>query len=371
MAITIDKNMYEELMGWRENSSDSKYYDKDNQIMYVNSNNRALTNATIKKIMFEMDEDDPHGELYTSFYSSGNFYNHMREFYTKIATLYFHTPGENDNLSDIISHISPTCYWITLIIKNMEELSDEPEKVHEMMKSLITFSEKGAYIILIGNGDYKEVFRNCDYVLQKFSNYNSINDESHFSFDFYEQEKIINQVTTIYETIDKQRDELIFYWKTLYEQLNHNYFDYAEFKPLYKETLEFIIPRISEESIYRNDLLLIENISRFHLNENDKIDGCKPWEFDAAKQFTRRLYLSIAHMNYGFTENSAKIALEIQLSKKEFGSIHADGYLLTTININPDNVEEKIDKLSNAIKGCTYYGDFSSAANFIRYEKKK
>ncbi len=41
--------------------------------MYVNSRDRTLTNATIKKMMFEMRKEDVHGELFMSFYSAENF----------------------------------------------------------------------------------------------------------------------------------------------------------------------------------------------------------------------------------------------------------------------------------------------------------
>lgn len=57
----IDKNMYEKLKDWCDWGEGKR--PKYQQIMYVNSHDRALTSATIRKLMFEMTKEDVHGEL--------------------------------------------------------------------------------------------------------------------------------------------------------------------------------------------------------------------------------------------------------------------------------------------------------------------
>ena len=129
----IDKKMYETLKGWCDYDAEKR--PKHQQIMYVNSHDRTLTNATIKKMMFEMWKEDVHGELFMSLYSAENFYRNMREYYSHIADLYLNKPGEDDALIDIIEDMPPTCGWIVLIVEDLELLSGKAEVMQEIICS--------------------------------------------------------------------------------------------------------------------------------------------------------------------------------------------------------------------------------------------
>ena len=61
----IDKNMYENLKNWCDRKRPENQF-----LMYVNMHDRELTNATIRKLMFEEDKQDVEGELYIAFYSA-------------------------------------------------------------------------------------------------------------------------------------------------------------------------------------------------------------------------------------------------------------------------------------------------------------
>ena len=111
----IDKHMYEELKKWHDGERPKNQY-----MIYVNSRDRALANATIRKLMYEIDEEDICGEEYISFFSAKNFYSNMREYYSHVAELYLQNPAEDDPVTDIIKNIPPTCGWITLIVEDIE-----------------------------------------------------------------------------------------------------------------------------------------------------------------------------------------------------------------------------------------------------------
>ena len=96
----IDKKMYEKLKSWCDWEEEKR--PRNQQIMYVNSHDRELTNATIRKMMFEMRKEDIHGELYMAFFSAKNFYRNMRDYYSHIADLYRRSPSEDDSIVDII-----------------------------------------------------------------------------------------------------------------------------------------------------------------------------------------------------------------------------------------------------------------------------
>ena len=66
-------------------------------LLYVNIHNRELTNATIRKLMFELNKEDPHGELYSAFYTAKNIYRNMRNYYSNIGELYLNEPKEDDS----------------------------------------------------------------------------------------------------------------------------------------------------------------------------------------------------------------------------------------------------------------------------------
>ena len=121
----IDKTMYEKLKKWWDFSKEIR--PNTQGIMYVNCHDRALTNATIRKLMFELKKED--FELYVSLYSAKNFYHNMRDYYLHIADLYQCELNADALLSDIIEDIPSTCGWIVLIVQDTEALSGDAEKM--------------------------------------------------------------------------------------------------------------------------------------------------------------------------------------------------------------------------------------------------
>ena len=76
-------------------------------------------------------------------------------------------PSEEYSLEDIIKNFPPTCGWIVLIVEDIELLSDKAEETRMMMESIFEFSSKKPSIILIGEGDYKEVFADSEFALNE------------------------------------------------------------------------------------------------------------------------------------------------------------------------------------------------------------
>ena len=188
----IDKNMFDSLKAWCDRYEDMM--PKYPNIMYVNSRNRSLTNATIRKLMFEVEKEDEWGEMKISFYSAESFYRNMRDYYSLIASLYGCDIKEDDSLMDVIRMIDSTCGWIVLIVEDVETLSDDSEKMEEMMQTLVAFGYKNPSIILVGNGDYEEVFAGCEYTLREMRNGGFI--------VCYEQEKNPLKEKVLFETPD-------------------------------------------------------------------------------------------------------------------------------------------------------------------------
>ena len=269
----IDKTMYEYLKNWCD------FNRPENQhMMYVNSHDRALTNATIRKLMFEIKEEDIHGEVYIAFYSAENFYGNMREYYTHIARLYLQEPAEDEPIVDIIENIPPTCGWIILIVEDIETLSDDPGRMKEMFKSFLSFALDLSSIILIGDGDYKESFAGCELALNEMTDgINAKEEDDILMIGCYDQDVTPERQNVIYDSVEKHRNELDYYWDTMYAQLEKGFFDYEDYKFLFKETLEYIIPRVSKEKVNRKDLRLIENIGAMQRENHKDIEGCSIW----------------------------------------------------------------------------------------------
>ena len=267
----IDKNMYENLKGWCDWTEGKRL--KNEYVMYVNSHDRELTNATIRKMMFEMRREDIHGETLMAFYSAENFYRNMREYYTHIADLYMHKPTEDDDLLTIIRNYPPTCGWIVLIIEGVELLSGKAKEMQEMIEAIFAFSSKRPSIILVGTGDYKKVFAGCEFAMNKMIAGIEAKEDNLVMVRCYDQEDNPIKENVKYTTSDDQLDELNFYWGILYKQLERRYFDYVSFKNMYKETLEYIVPRVTLEQIYRKDISLVENIGAMRKENNEHLDG--------------------------------------------------------------------------------------------------
>ena len=351
----IDKHMYEELKKWYDRERPKNQY-----MLYVNSRDRALTNATIRKLMYEIKKKDIYGEEYISFYSAKSFYNNMREYYSHIAKLYFQNPADDDPIKEIIGSIPSTCGWITLIVEDIEAFSDDKEKMEEMFKTFLSFAVKLSNIILIGKGDYKDTFAGCEFALREMDDGIKANPEDGvLMIGCYDQQELPKKETVSYETEDKHRDEINYNWKNLNEQLKKGYLDYNDFKTLFKETLEYFIPRVTKEQVYRKDLRLIEKIGAMRSAEDNIVDGCKPWELDASIKFATALHKAIIN-TYNFNDDFSmgKIVLNVTIEdpKEDHGSLHISGHLDTTMSVSVDTVNKKIDNLSEAIHIRTYGG---------------
>jgi hypothetical protein len=184
----------------------------------------------------------------------------------------------------------------------------------------------------------------------------------------YEQEKAPEREDVIYELQEKHCDELVFYWDVLYRQLKKRYFDYGGFKALFKETLEYIIPRVSSEHVYRKDLMIIENIGALRHENHKDVEGCRPWEFDAAQKFSKGLHRAIINKynrNNDFSDGKIGIGIEIEDAKEEFGAIHISGYTCTTVELEVETVYHEMDSLSRTICECTYKGDSMQAWRYL------
>ena len=370
----IDKDMYEKLKSWCDWEEGKRPCNQ--QIMYVNSHNRELTNATIRKMMFEMRKEDIHDELYMVFLSAESFYRNMRDYYSYIADLYRRCPSEDDSIVDIIKTFPPTCGWIMLIVEDIEQLSGKAEEMQMMMESIFAFSSRNPSIILVGDGDYQKVFDGCEYAINEMTDgIVAKEDEDLVMVGCYDQDLNPQEENVIYENADEQREELNFYWETLYEQLEKRYFDYSDFKRLYKDTFEFIIPRVTTEQIYRKDISLVENIGAIGKENNKHLDGCAPWEFDAAQEFSTGLHLAIIN-EYGYHDDMSgeKIGIDVIINEAEedFGAIHIGGWIGTEVKVNSDTVFSEMDKLSDTICECTYKGNSARLCRFMneKYAEK-
>ena len=139
--------------------------------------------------------------------------------------VYMHAPQEDDPLESIIEAYPPTCGWIALIVEDVEMLSND--EMQEFLNCVMTFAARRADVILIGNGDYKDVFSGCEYALREMEDgFAAKVEENRLMIGSYDQEAAPTLETLAYETLEKQRDDLHFYWSTIYEGLEDHYFDY-------------------------------------------------------------------------------------------------------------------------------------------------
>ena len=49
----------------------------------------------------------------------------MRKYYSHIAKLYMQKPVDDEPLEEIIKRFPSTCGWITLIIEDIDDISDD------------------------------------------------------------------------------------------------------------------------------------------------------------------------------------------------------------------------------------------------------
>ena len=372
MAV-IDKNMYEKLKKWCD--FDKTIRPKNQKVMYVNSRDSALTSTTIRKLMFEMHQEDVHGELYMSYYSAQNFYRNMRDYYAGIAELYRIYPQENDTTVDIIKRLPPTCGWIVLVVKDIDYFSDDSEKMQEMIETLRKFAAKSPSIILIGNGDYKDVFSKCEYALHSMEAGLTAKEEDNIvMIGSYEQEANPCYESVVFDKTEKQCAELSFYWDTIYSQLEEGYFDYADFKPLFKDTMEYIVPRVAKEKVYRKDLFLIEGIGNLEGKTYEELDGCTPWEFEASKKMAAGLHDAIVNLyghNDDFTGEKIGIEMWIKERSEEHCGVYFSGQFSLTRMICTENVCHNIDKAATCIRMSTYEGNDFEAWEYMQDEDEE
>ena len=356
----IDKNMFESIKSWWEGQRPSPQH-----IMYVNSSDRQLTDSTIKKLMYEIYREDTEGEIYSSLYSAENFYRNMREYYSHIARLYFRDPKEDTPLVDIIDDMPPTCGWLLLIVKDFELFSGGSEELEEMMKTFLEFAANRAYVILIGNGDYKDVFSGCEFASNEIRDCLEANeDDGLLMAALYEQNKDPEVHQTEYDVPLDELKELIYFWELVREQFDHMYFDYDAFKELYARTLRYLMPHVSKENLPRHDVRLIEKIKCISTSQ-EVIDGGKPWELDASVQFVNGLEYSIVNLwndNDDFSEGSIQFDVMIKERPSVHGAIHMDGCLWHTEEITAESAADEMDKLAEMICDSYYKGDVLSAA---------
>ena len=352
----IDKNMYENLKNWCDRKRPENQF-----LMYVNMHDRELTNATIRKLMFEEDKQDVEGELYIAFYSAENFYRNMRDYFSHVGGMYFREPGEDDPIEDIIKDLPPTCGWITLIVEDMDALSGQNDKLQEMMRAFSAFAAKRASVILVGKGNHEDVFAGCEYALDKMAAGLEAKEEDNLlMIGCYEQEVSNKKEKVVYETLEEQSDDLVFYWDTIYDQLKENYFEYGDFKTLFRETLEYLVPRVTGEMVYRKDLWLIEGLGEMRRDKDRDVDGCEPWEFDAAVKFADGLHNAVINTfgyNDEFSDDGVALSVIIDDPKEEHGAIHISGYMNTTVTVDVESVCQEMDELAETIHRHTYKGD--------------
>lgn len=240
--------------------------------------------------MYQIYKEDEHGEEYVSFFSAKNFIRNMREYFSYIAELYRCDPSEDDSIEDIISSIPPTGGWLTLIVEDLEELSEQPEQMTTLFQAVFAFVAKRASVILIGSGDHRRILSKSESLLSDIEYFLHVKEEANcLMFGLYEQDEDPNTEVIDYVQLSDKRSELDHYWDILYKQIEHKYFDYRYFKTLYRETLEYLISRVTAEQVYRQDIQIIEKIAKFRPSDSLEMDGCEPWELDAAKQFARGL----------------------------------------------------------------------------------
>lgn len=348
---TIDKVMLEKLKAWWKGDRPENQY-----MLYVNSRDRMLTNATIRRLMFELDEEAT-DDGYVAFYSAKNFNRNMREYYSHIAELYLQKTTDDESIEDIIERYPHTCGWITLIVENIEQLSGDKES-NEMLDSLLSFAYTRANVILVGNGDYKEVLSGLGFQLRDAEDGTEAKGDE-MTIEHYDQEEKPKLEHITYDNDEQQRDELCFYWDTMYEQIDEGFFDYLNFKNLFRETVEYLIPRVTKEHVRRKDLPVIEELDAIRLIKDKVFDGCDPWEYDAARQFAMGLHRAVVNtneMNDDFSSGTLTIGITVKHQNIDHGGVHISGYTALPIKISADTADRKMDSLATKIHDCTYLG---------------
>lgn len=350
---TIDTEMYVDLKNWFDGDEP-----QNRSVKFVCSKNKMLTNNTIRKVMFDIDKEDEDDENYVALYSARNLFQNMRTYFSDIAKMYFCTPNDDTTLQEILDMIPPSCYWITLIIKDLEELSGQHNELQQFIQNLATFAEKGARLILIAESNDEKIFSECKCACAAIKAAFGTDEANKFLLPgTFEQDENPKEKEISFESASDERAELNFYWNLLYEQSGQNYFDYEFFKELFKETWVYFIPRVAAKQIFRQDISLIEKIGYFskcysRYNEGNRIDGCSPWELDAAAQFMIGLNDSLIDWkceDIDFADRTLSFKARIDIGSREPETLYVSASVFIPVKVTPENFPDKIDALAEML----------------------
>ncbi len=362
----IDKTMYEELYDWlnRNRRSSGNNGIAEPQIMYVKSHDRTLTDVTLRKLILEVEREEFNpGDLFVSLYSFKNFQHNMRDYFIHICELYSRALAEDAAMEEIIDAIEAIPLlggWIMLIMEDFGRLSGNPEQISEILHSIMTLGRKRACIILVGDRECKDFFSGSGYTLCDVpGGYTIAGTVECPLIKCYEQDLIPHREVFTAKSSEDRLGEMVFYWDTIYDTLEHEFFDYEYFKILFKETLEYLLPRVEKCRVYRVDVWLIEKLGKMRGKRPNRIDGCKPWEFAAAKKLTAGLHDAITdRWDHGneFLGKSIEIDLYIGLPEDDLDVWATGNYNALFCIIGSDNACNKMDKVAALIYECSHNG---------------
>lgn len=347
MRNIIDKNMLEFL------------HQPHRSVIYINSKYRELTDNTLERFIYELEREDVYGDCYNDMFSAVSFVHCNYEYYRYIAKACIHDLNGDETLDELFEKINNWVGWVTLIIRNIDLISDKKEQLDEMIQYLYRFAGRRAHIIISGNGSIEEVLRNTDTALDtvSFSAYEA--DDECVRTVIYEQEEKPEADEIIYAEPNEENDELIRNWKIMnYYLSKYNCFEFSAFRKLYFQTWQYFVSRIKDEYCYRKDILLIREIGSFRRSDGQEIYGCKKWEYDAAYQLVKGLTYSIADV-YGnvLDEKSLQINVTIHRPKHKEPGIVVTGCKLRTIRLTPKDYDMTVDDLTEKIHRVTYEGE--------------
>ncbi|MCF0151640.1 MAG: hypothetical protein HUJ80_09560 [Firmicutes bacterium] len=362
----IDRRLYEELYNWWKNRKE-----RTEIIKYVQCTDTELTDATIHYLMQQIDKDDVHGEAYVALYSAEGFYRNMRKYYAEVSELYLRKPKEDEPIEKIIGDFPGTCGWLTLIIEGLENFTQKPAELKEMYDSFVRFARKGANVILVGSVPLEDVFRHYP---------KTFNDEGviivapnghEFNMGIYEQGKAPEVISIVNKKPKDKLDALEFYWANLTaDAKKREEFNFAHFKRLYSDTLCYLLPRIDEDSLFREDINLLHFIAMFGFEKHVIADN--PWEYESARNFARGLFNSIY---IGDGEENCAYGDVCFWVKVEDKPENIGGIYITTGNfeyhmiVSSESAPHQMETLARAIRKSTFEGDEVAALCIIDNEE--
>jgi len=120
-----------------------------------------------------------------------------------------------------------------------------------------------------------------------------------------------------------------------------------------KETLEYLIPRMTKEYLYRKDVLLVEKIGDFNSTEEKRVGGCEPWEFEASMVIATALHSAIVNRyenNDDIITGDIELDVIIKHAARDYGGVQSRGYSYETISVSVDTICQAIDQLAEEIR---------------------